>query len=216
MLCLLCESPRTGQIDFLKESKTYHACGDCGFRFLDPRHRLESVEEKARYALHVNDPTQKGYREYCAPLVTEISAAHSHEDKGLDYGAGPDSATYRMLLEEGFTNIIRYDRFFLPDEAALAPANYDFIYACEVVEHFHEPRVEFSRLQTLLRPGGTLAFMTSLHTPSIDFENWHYRRDPTHVSFFSAPAITNLARDLGFENPKIIGSRTVSMRRSLP
>ncbi len=213
MRCPLCESPELRPVALLKETRNYHDCVGCGFRFLDPDHRLSPAEEKERYRLHVNDPAQEGYRAYCAPLVDAVAGAQELEATGLDFGAGPDSAAYRMLLERGFRNITRYDRFFFPDEAALSPGKYDFIYACEVVEHFHEPRAEFARLRTLLKPGGTLTLMTSLLTPQTDFETWHYRRDPTHIGFYSALALGTLARGLGFADPVITGTRTVSLRR---
>jgi SAM-dependent methyltransferase len=62
---------------------------------------------------------------------------------------------------------------------------YDFVTCSEVVEHAHDPAALFRQLVGLLVPGGTLGVMTSLHDEITDFEGWWYRRDITHVCFFS-------------------------------
>ena len=88
-----------------------------------------------------------------------------------------------MLSERGFVMDI-YDPLYFNDESLLEN-RYDFITCTEVVEHFHSPRDEFARLDSLLRPGGWLAIMTSWLTDEIDFSRWHYPRDPTHVCFYA-------------------------------
>lgn len=213
MLCPLCQEPSPSPVPFARGASDYFDCTACGFRFLDPAHRLSATDEQARYLHHENDPADEGYREYTVPLVAAIVASQGPESQGLDFGSGSDSAAYRMLGERGYASIARYDRFFRPDNSVLRPATYDFIYACEVVEHFHEPRAEFKRLRSMLRPGGLLALMTSLLTPEVDFENWHYRRDPTHVGFFSARSLGKIAQELGFGAPELHGSRLVLLRK---
>ena len=37
----------------------------------------------------------------------------------------------------------------------------------------------------MLKPGGILAIMTNFYSEEIDFDEWWYQRDPTHVSFYS-------------------------------
>ncbi len=62
---------------------------------------------------------------------------------------------------------------------------YDFITATEVVEHLASPGRELARLWSLLEPGGWLGVMTKLARDREAFAGWHYKNDPTHVSFFS-------------------------------
>ena len=52
-----------------------------------------------------------------------------------------------------------YDPLFAPDRGVLQ-ATYDFVTCTETAEHFHDPALEFARLDALLRPGGLLGLMT--------------------------------------------------------
>lgn len=76
-----------------------------------------------------------------------------------------------------------YDSHYAADKFALC-GSYDFITATEVVEHLAAPGAELQRLWDLLVPGGWLAVMTKLVIDRARFSHWHYRRDPTHISFF--------------------------------
>ncbi|WP_258867986.1 class I SAM-dependent methyltransferase [Alkalilimnicola ehrlichii] len=101
------------------------------------------------------------------------------------------------MLEEKGRSVALYDPFFAPDRAALQ-TQYDFLVCSEVAEHFHQPAEEFVRLNSLLKPGGVLAVMTNLLAPSIDFGGWHYRRDPTHVVFYTEPTMRWLSKRHGW------------------
>ena len=85
-----------------------------------------------------------------------------------------------------------YDHFYAPNPRAL-DGPYDFITATEVVEHLHHPRMELARLWTILEPGGILGIMTKLMPEHKLFAQWHYKRDPTHVCFFSRKTFEWLA-----------------------
>lgn len=113
--------------------------------------------------------------------------------RGLDYGCGPGPAGAAMLTESGHPMTL-YDPVFVPDERALEQ-RYDFVFCCEVAEHFHRPAAEFRKLDGLLAPGGILAVMTAIEYPEIDFHSWHYRRDPTHVAFYKPDTMAQLALD---------------------
>ncbi len=102
-----------------------------------------------------------------------------------------------MMCEAGHRMAL-YDPAFRPDESALT-RTYDFITCTEVVEHFHRPAQEFARFDGLLRPGGWLAVMTGFVTAQTDFSRWHYRRDPTHVVFFSQRTFEVLAARHGWD-----------------
>jgi hypothetical protein len=45
--------------------------------------------------------------------------------------------------------------------------------------------VTFARIDALLAPRALLAVMTEVHPGPDPFAGWHYRRDPTHVAFYS-------------------------------
>jgi hypothetical protein len=53
----------------------------------------------------------------------------------------------------------------------------------------------------MLEDNGILAIMTSFLSNIEDFENWYYRRDPTHVVFYSEKTFEVIAdqRDWSYE-----------------
>jgi SAM-dependent methyltransferase len=97
-----------------------------------------------------------------------------------------------MFAEAGHTMAI-YDPFYADNTAVLADC-YDFITASEVVEHLRQPGEELERLFGLLKPGGILGIMTKLVLDRAAFSHWHYKRDPTHICFFSRATFAWLAR----------------------
>ena len=77
-----------------------------------------------------------------------------------------------------------FDKFFANDEIVLEE-NYDFVVCSETVEHFENIRFEFDRLHKLLKPNGVLGIMTSIFYEDIEFSDWYYKLDPTHIAFYS-------------------------------
>ena len=41
--------------------------------------------------------------------------------------------------------------------------------------------------------------MTQLLTQEIDFSNWYYKNDPSHIGFFNQKSLNYIAEELGFE-----------------
>ena len=102
---------------------------------------------------------------------------------GLDYGCGPGPALAEMFKEAGF-NIDIYDPYFYPDDSFLNK-KYQFITCTETAEHFYNPYEEFNTIDDLLEIGGWLGVMTNFLDESINFKDWYYRKDPTHVVFYT-------------------------------
>lgn len=168
--------------------------------------------ERTQYALHENDPADPHYRRFVGHLVEPLIERLPKGAEGLDYGCGDGPAGAAMLTEAGFS-VTSYDPFFAPDKAALE-RQYDFIFCCEVAEHFHDPVAEFRKLDTLLRPGGILAVMTGMEYSDIDFGNWHYRRDPTHVAFYKPATMLQIGMDRGWQTD-IPGRNTVIFTKGI-
>jgi SAM-dependent methyltransferase len=183
------------------KSRHYWRCIDCQARFLLAQHWLSTQQEKTHYQTHENDPDDIGYRRYLSKLFAPMLDKIDEGSLGLDYGCGPGSALAKMFTEKGF-DIQLYDPYFEPDTRPLQGLH-DFITCTEVVEHFHRPAEQFDRLNRLLKPGGWLGIMTCFQTDDKRFENWHYRRDPTHVVFYRPQTFTVLAeqRDWHCEIP---------------
>ncbi len=171
----------------------------------------DNQTEYSRYLLHENDPKDPRYRNFLSRLADPLIKKLQPGMVGLDYGCGPGPALGQMLGEIGH-EIHFYDPFFRPD-ASVLNRKYDFIVCSEVVEHFHKPADEFERLDKMLNPSGWLGMMTSFLTDDLQFANWHYRRDPTHVVFYSQETFRYIAGQLGW-NCEIPAKNVVLMQRS--
>lgn len=180
MTCPLCRGET--RLFFERPGKKYFRCDRCLAVFLDPACRLSQQEEKQRYEKHHNDVDDPGYRSFVAPIVSVITEKFSNRSLGLDFGAGPGPVVAKLLREQGYV-LELYDPYFC-DTPEVLEKKYDFIVCCEVIEHFNSPAKEFQLLRSLLRPGGALFCMTELYSEKIDFLNWHYKNDPTHVIFY--------------------------------
>lgn len=202
MKCILCSS------ELLEPILTdYFWCQCCDLRFLAPTNRLSYDEETTRYHFHKNDPNDLEYQNFVRPLFLEICKLAHAGDTGLDFGSGKGSALAKLLEDANF-EITRYDPAFFQNPDALKK-KYNFVYTCEVVEHLFEPGAVFKALKSLLIPNGFLAVMTHLYNDQINFKDWYYRKDPTHVSFYSRKSFEWIASELNFKAPTFVGERIV-------
>lgn len=160
-----------------------------------------------RYELHRNDLASPDYKNFVAPLAKAIQERVSAGSHGLDFGCGSAPIMAHILGEAGY-QMQAFDPFFKPDYGALN-RRYDFVVASEVVEHFYSPAVEFRNLKSLIKPGGVLGLMTLLIDEQTDFPNWYYRRDPTHVVFYTVDALHWIQRRFGYQRLEILDHRTV-------
>lgn len=163
---------------------------------------LPRNQERERYDHHENVDTE-GYRSFLRPLFDEIEAycAKRHLPCDiLDFGCGPTAFFARWLEDEGLGPVRKYDLFYFTDQGALQKP-VDVIVSTEVWEHFHHPQEEIEQLVKVLKPGGIFAIATAAH-PVRDgdvspFYDWYYRRDLTHVVFYSEIAMGWIAKRFG-------------------
>ena len=208
--CPLCSAPDT--IDYWQDRRrSYRQCTRCELVLVPPQFHLTPVQERAEYDLHQNDPDDEGYRQFLSRLALPLLERLSAGSHGLDFGCGPGPALARMLEESGH-RVALYDVFYAPDDSVLAGC-YDFITATEVVEHLAAPGAELERLWLLLKPGGWLGVMTKLVRDRDAFAGWHYKKDPTHISFFSRPSWRWWAEQAGAELT-VLGEDVVLLQKS--
>ena len=203
MRCPLCEGTDLAPIIHAPDPKTYLHCRTCDLRFLDPTQRLAATDERARYDLHQYDERDAGYANFTAPLVACLEGRVKPGARGLDFGAGRIPVLARCLERRGFA-VDLYDAYYWPDVGALT-RRYDFVVSCEVIEHFFEPAAEFARLREILAPSAPLIVMTERWSERGSFHDWSYRRDPTHVSFYSTRTFHWIAERFGFNTVHIEG-----------
>lgn len=212
MGCPLCG--QQGIFHYLTDRvRSYHQCSRCQLVFVANNEHVSSAEERRYYELHENDPTDKGYRKFLNRVAEPLMARLSPGASGLDFGCGPGPTLSQMLVEKGYS-VTLYDLFFYPDKSVL-DCEYDFVTATEVVEHLANPGVEMDRLWSMVKPGGWLALMTKLVIDRDAFAGWHYKNDPTHISFFSKYTLGWLANKWQIE-PEFIGSDVILFRKPEP
>jgi len=157
-------------------------CDACGGIYCHDRRYPDREQEKARYETHNNNVNDPRYNKFVAPLVSAVLQEFSPQDTGLDFGAGTGPVISKLLKDEDF-NIVQYDPFF-HNRPELLYGKYNYIVCCEVIEHFHSPEKEFRLLRNLLKPKGTIYCMTHVYSPDINFADWYYKNDPTHVFIY--------------------------------
>ncbi len=176
--CPLCGAEAEYHAGFRR--RRYFKCATCWLAFLDPAQRPAAEAEKHRYIQHNNDPDEPGYRAFLMTLARPCIEAVSESARCLDYGCGPTESMSRIFAAHDIA-MDSYDPFFRPEEPV---GPYDVIVCCEVFEHFFDPKRELKRISSLLAPGGILGLRTKLWSEEIEWENWHYLNDLTHVAFY--------------------------------
>lgn len=188
--CPLCLGARNS-IFFHDKRRDYRRCDDCLLVFVPSGQHLSLADEKAIYDLHENDPNDIDYRQFLSRLSIPLTERLDNNTCGIDYGCGPGPALAAMLNEQGF-NMEVFDPIYA-NQTNLLNRQYDFITCTEVVEHFRNPHAEFERLFAMLSRNGWLGIMTKQVIDTQGFATWHYKNDPTHISFFSKQTFQWLA-----------------------
>ncbi len=116
----------------------------------------------------------------------------------LDFGSGSKPVLCKLIEQRG-AKVDYYDKFYQTNKV-YKNKKYDLITSTEVFEHLENPKNILSLLARHLTPNGTIALMTLFHTNNEDdFLKWWYRRDPTHITFFTPKSITILAKKCGLK-----------------
>ena len=181
----ICRVCRSSKPYFFSKSKqlVYWGCYACGAKFLDPKNYVSNRYEKKHYLKHNNSINDTNYKNFLLKLIEPMKDKISTNDIGLDYGCGFAPVLAHILKSYGF-KVELYDPFFFPDQDVFLK-KYKFITCSEVVEHFSNPYEEFDKINNILDNNSWFGVMTSFLTKDDLFENWYYRKDPTHVVFFN-------------------------------
>ncbi len=122
----------------------------------------------------------------------DYSIENLHVKSVLDFGSGPTPVLAELLKKRGL-RVEYFDKFYQPNEI-YKNKKYDLIASTEVFEHLENPKKILKFLTSHLEPDGIIAIMTLFHSNKIDdFLKWWYRRDPTHITFFTPKSIEVMA-----------------------
>ena len=194
--CPLCKS-RDITLFIHAESRDYLYCKYCDLVYVPSIYFLSSEDEKAKYDNHQNSPQNQGYRDFLNRLLQPLCKLISKNAYGLDFGSGPGPTLSIIMKEQGYEMDI-YD-YFYHNDPNIFEKTYDFITTTEVIEHLHHPYEEILKLWGLLNNGGVLGIMTAFRPSDDEFSTWYYKRDLTHVRFFTQNSFKYLADKLNAE-----------------
>lgn len=170
------------------ENREYYLCPCCSMIFVPVCYFLSLEQETKRYREHENSIENKGYVAMFESAIDQIKNSCNNVHSILDYGCGYEPVLKTLLERHGYKTDI-YDEKFFPD--LNLQKNYDLIISTETFEHFKYPGKELDRLTSLISPSGYLAIMTQFYsfknktTSKELFKGWYYKRDPTHIVFYS-------------------------------
>lgn len=191
--CLICNS-ETKELHDPQMKVTYDVCQRCDFILKQEEFFLDEETEKGRYDLHNND--SEGYKNSFDDVVNNY-IKKLNPRRILDYGSGPYPVLTKILEQDYQVN--HYDPFYHNDKGYL-DHHYSLIVLSEVIEHMHQPLDELKHVLGLLEQNGYLIILTHLrHMKEDEFLNWWYRRDRTHVGFYSEKTFERIALDLELE-----------------
>jgi len=211
MLCKICQGKTEKLLD-RQFNHMYYYCKECHFAFIEDKHHVTYEEEREIYELHENSIEDESYVKYLENYIDEALTPFVKEGVGLDFGSGPEPVLAELLRKRGY-EVDLYDKHYANIEG-IWNKQYDFITSTEVIEHFHEPLYTLEQIVTLLKPGGYLSIMTLFLPKDLElFQNWWYRRDPTHIAFYSPETFEVIAKKLGLEVVYENGKRIVVFRK---
>lgn len=212
MPCKIC-GYETRIIEVTKECIKYHYCDRCEYISKDPTDHVTEEQELIIYDRHTNSIKDESYIAYFRTFINKsILQYRSDGTRGLDFGSGPEPVLSELLKRDYGFEMDIYDKFYAPEQI-YEGKTYDLVTSTEVVEHLDDPIKYFKLFSSLLAKDGILAIMTQFH-PKDDaiFSGWHYRRDDSHISFFTPKTIRWIADQVGLEVVFIDHHKNVTLR----
>ncbi len=211
--CPLCLSQSDiNAIDIPPAEDRYFHCSRCDMIFAAADSIPGPREEKKRYLTHDNTHESEGYVRMLTRFMERAVLPFAAGNKILEFGCGPGPVLADLLRERGF-HLALYDPYFAPRTEALR-STYDVITSTEVLEHIRDAAGAWRRFHRLLPPGGLLAVMTRFHPGPRDFPDWWYRKDSTHIRFYSRDTFLYIERHFGWEIAMMDERDTVALIRS--
>ena len=198
MTCKICGKETI--IVYDKQFKiNYYRCPQCEYISMDEKAIISFDDERAIYDTHRNSIENQGYVDMFTNFIDKCVLPFKESGDLLDFGSGPEPVLIQVLNRDYKFKTEYYDLHYAP-EKVYENKVYDVIVSTEVIEHINEPLASFKMLVEHLNDQGILAFMTLYHLNDDEhFSDWWYRRDQTHISFFTLKTLKYIAKECGCE-----------------
>jgi hypothetical protein len=188
--CPLCSSAFSANNSIIAARRKFYHCNNCDLIFADKAFIPSPEKEKQRYDHHQNSMDDTAYLQFLnqalSPALDFLNPSHI----GLDYGCGKNTVLSHLLAKHDI-KCDNYDIFYFP---VLENKMYDFVFCTETAEHFSLPKIDFENIVAHLKKGGFFILMTEFWNNELDFSNWYYVRDFTHLSFYHLNTIKYIAQ----------------------
>lgn len=228
--CPACDSNRA-DFEFKKFGFNYDFCQDCGSLFVNPRPKLEHLEN-----FYINAPSNRFWVEEFFKPVAEarrekifrpraefVSKLIAGKD-GLvvgDIGAGfglfleelskINSSIHPIAIEPSpeMAEICRSKNIealeSIIEKVEGHNAKFDLLCSFELFEHLHTPQTMLQAAYKLLKPGGSF-LITTLNGMGFDIQlMWEKSKSvfpPHHLNFCNPNSLSSLLKEVGFEEIK--------------
>ena len=198
MNCILCKT-ESRPLEDTKFGVLYYLCPNCECIFTDPKDIPNSEDEKARYDTHNNSIEDEGYVNMFEQFIDKAVTPYIQTPAdALDFGCGPGPVLAELLERRGF-DVDKFDPYYFP-EKIYEEKIYDLITSTEVFEHMSDPLSAMETISSRLQQGGILGLMTHFHKNNDEeFLSWWYKKDSTHITFYTHKTFAFLAKKFGFE-----------------
>jgi hypothetical protein len=210
--CKICQENTNVLIERKKEL-LYYRCTSCGFLYLDDKFIIDEESEKSQYDMHENSFDSLGYVKMFEDFIEKAITPYEENIKNaLEFGCGSGPVLAELLSRKGI-NVDKYDLYFYP-EKVYEGKSYDLISSTEVFEHLQKPLEILEMLVEHTNNNGYIVLMTKF-PPKDDeeFLAWWYRRDPTHISFFTPQSFEVMAKKVGLKVLKTIDKNIVVFQK---
>jgi hypothetical protein len=200
--CLVCGSRKTRVRQVRRPTRTFEIriCQRCRY-VSNPGNTVDytAFTSVTRFALtpRVGTAERPGREFHMARMGVQILG--DGPLRVMVFGAGRSLDYQHIARLRGVERVVMSDVVDLRGEADFinitkgTSERFDLIIACEVVEHFTDPRAEFPRLFDLLTKRGLLVCSTNIYDgKSVAKQSYLYLRG--HTSYYSPRAIAEIAR----------------------
>ncbi|MCF6172329.1 MAG: class I SAM-dependent methyltransferase [Campylobacteraceae bacterium] len=213
MKCIICNNT-TKTLKDEAQKKIYHCCPNCQAIMLDKSFLVDKNCENAQYDNHNNNFESLGYVKMFEDFLDYFWDDFEKYDiqNGLDFGSGPGVVLAEILKNRNF-QIDTYDKFYQPNKI-YKNKNYNLITSTEVFEHLQNPIEILTLFKKHLKKDGIIAIMTLFHDNNQEnFLKWWYRRDPTHILFYTPKTFEILASMCGLNILKHDNKRIITFSK---
>jgi len=213
MKCKICKNDTLKLYD-KAQNKSYAICGNCQAIMLKKEFLVDSAREIAQYENHNNNFESKGYVKMFEDFLDYFwEGMDKHDKNALDFGSGPGPVLAQILKNRDL-HVDIYDKFYQPIKI-YEDKKYSLITSTEVFEHLQNPLEILALFKNHLKKGGIIAIMTLFHDNNKEnFLKWWYRRDPTHILFYTPKTFEVLAKMCGLKILKHDNLRVIVLTSS--